>query len=316
MDIMQAITFLPEEDRWIEKLAIGVGVVLVSSVLSFILVGILGFFILAGYSIRLLQNVRDGRQPILPEWDDWGGDLSRGFKYVVVGLVWGLGIFLLFIPAMFGAAISDSNSGFVQFIGASIMAVGFCLTVLYGIFVVLVQPGFTIAFAEDERIHSGLEFSRIWGWTRANLGQVIIVAIAVLIGEFVISMLAGIAGVILCGIGLLVTIPLSMVVIYIFQFHLFGQLAREFPMDGSQPTEAVPPTPDEPVSELTGLIGTEESADAGEGQVDPEESTLSEEEVRDAWAEAEEATPTEEEVRDIGAETGESASSEDDADNA
>ena len=314
MDIMQAVSFLPEEDRWIEKIAIGVGVVLVSSVLSFILVGILGFFILAGYSIRLLQNVRDGRHPVLPEWDDWGGDLSRGFKYTVVGLVWSLGIFLLFIPTMFGMAMNGSNSGFAQFIGASIMAVGFCLTMLYGIFLILVQPGFTIAFAEDERIQSGLELSRIWGWTRANLGQVIIVAIAILIGEFVISTLAGIVGVILCIVGILVTIPLGMVVTYIFQFHLFGQLAREFPMDGSRPAEAVPPTPDEPISEPAGLIGTGEPSDAGEVQVESEESTPTEEEVRDVWAEVEESTPAEEEVKDVWADAGESASSEDDAD--
>jgi hypothetical protein len=58
MDIAKALTFITEDERWLEKLAIGVGIVLISSFLAPLLIGLLGFFIVAGYAIRLLQNVR------------------------------------------------------------------------------------------------------------------------------------------------------------------------------------------------------------------------------------------------------------------
>ena len=63
MDIAKAITFITEDPRWKEKMGMGMVVVVASAILSIVLVGILGFAIVTGYSIRLLQNVRDG-QPL------------------------------------------------------------------------------------------------------------------------------------------------------------------------------------------------------------------------------------------------------------
>jgi uncharacterized membrane protein len=37
---------------------------------------------------------------------------------------------------------------------------------------------------------------------------------------------AMLAGLLLCGVGLIVTMPLSTLVIMLFQHHLYGQLAR------------------------------------------------------------------------------------------
>ncbi|MCB0090731.1 MAG: hypothetical protein KDE54_22695, partial [Caldilineaceae bacterium] len=61
MDIAKAITFITEDPRWKEKMGMGLVVVVASAILSIVLVGILGFAIVTGYSIRLLQNVRDGQ---------------------------------------------------------------------------------------------------------------------------------------------------------------------------------------------------------------------------------------------------------------
>ena len=80
MDIGKALTFVTEDPRWKEKIAIGTAVILISGLLSVILIGILGYFIVAGYTVRLLQNVRDGKSAPLPEWDEWAEDLTRGFR--------------------------------------------------------------------------------------------------------------------------------------------------------------------------------------------------------------------------------------------
>lgn len=265
MDIVRAATFITEEDRWLEKLAIGVGVLLVSSVLSVILVGIIGYFIVAGYTVRLMQNVRDGRKQVLPEWNEWSGDLNRGFKLFVVSLVWTLAIWVFIVPFVVGGVMMDANSGFVQFVGGTLMMTSACFMILYGIFVLLAQPGFSIAFAEDEKIRSGLALSKIWVWTRANLGQVIIVAIAVVVASFIIGLAGTLVGSLLCLIGLVVTVPLATLITFIYQYHLYGQLAYAYPLDGGRPVSAAG-------GDVTGMLEMEAAAEEREDDVSEAEA--------------------------------------------
>ncbi|MEZ4860452.1 MAG: DUF4013 domain-containing protein [Caldilineaceae bacterium] len=230
MDIAKAFTFITEDEHWGEKVAIGVGVLAVSTLLSSVLVGILGFFMITGYALRLLQNVRDGAAQPLPEWNQWGDDLIRGLKLAVVSLVWSLPIFVVIVPLGIGIALSDSGGNSGEFVGGVIIFCGVCLTVIYGLIVALLTPGFTIAFAKDEEIRSGLELTEIWRWTQQNLSQTLLAVIVTAIGSFAIGVVAIIVGILLCGVGLLATIPLSIFVTMLFQYHLFGQLARTQPL--------------------------------------------------------------------------------------
>jgi hypothetical protein len=263
MDIGRALTFFTEEERWIEKTTIGALVLLLSSLLSFVLVGALGFFIVMGYSVRLMRNVQQGVRPVLPEWDQWGEDLVRGLKLFAVQFVWAFPVILVFLPVIFGAAIAENSRGAGETFGALLILCGSCLSLIYGLFVVLAQPGFTIAFARDEKISSGLQFTPIWQWTRTHLSDVAVVAIVYVVGSLIIGTVAGIVGTILCVIGLLVTLPLGQLVIYYFQYHLYGQLdpgilapgysraaayGAEYSAPSTPPAPVVTPpvTPDEP----------------------------------------------------------------------
>ena len=247
MDIGRALTFFTEDERWIEKTAIGTGVLLLSFLLSFILVGVVGFLIVMGYGVRLLQNVRDGVNPVLPEWDQWGDDLGRGFKLFVVQLVWALPIILIIVPITFvsvlvGSQGSEEAAGFAALLALCATCVAFVVAIAY----TLIQPAVIIFFAENEEISGGLQIARIWDWTRAHIGEVAIVTIVYVVGSMIIATVGGIAGVILCGIGLLVTIPLSQLVIYYLQFHLYGQLApavagRKSAMDMADDEDDVTP---------------------------------------------------------------------------
>lgn len=232
MDYARSLTFIFDDPRWKEKLAWGTGLALVSLLLSPILVGLLGYFILYGYAVRLLQNVRQGEANPLPEWDDWGGDFIRGAKYFVVAIVYSLPIILLSIPVAIGGILADSG-GAGDFFGATILLCGYCLMAIYGIFVALVAPGFTIAYSTDENIGSGLQFTKVWNWTYAHIGPVIIVAIVVLVAQLVISLVASLVGAILCLVGLVITIPLSVLVMTIYTYHLYGQLNYQFAYDGT-----------------------------------------------------------------------------------
>jgi uncharacterized membrane protein len=229
MDYAKALTFLWEDPRWKEKLTIGTVIMLISLPLTSILVGLVGIMIVMGYGVRLMQNVRDGNQYPLPEWDQWSEDLSRGFKLTVVALVWALPALLLSIPIVMGGVMmgfgDENSSGFLTGIGGLTFGLGYCLVFLFGLFYALVTPGFTVWYARNEQISDGLKLTEVWEWTRRNLGSVIIVTLAYLVASFVITTVASLVGVLLCVVGLIVTIPLGTLATYLYQYHLIGQLA-------------------------------------------------------------------------------------------
>jgi hypothetical protein len=229
MEISRSISFITEDPRWQQKVMIGTGVIIASTVLSFVLIGIIGFIIFAGYCVRLLQNVRDGHPYPLPEWDQWGEDLARGFKLVVASLIWGLPVLILVIPSIIGGALADSNSEGAQFMGAMLSICGGCLTMIYALLLTAATPGISIAFAKDEQITSALQFRDIIAWTQANIGQVLVVTLVYIAASIALALAGSIVGVLLCVVGLIVTLPLATLLTGIFQYHLYGQLAYSYP---------------------------------------------------------------------------------------
>jgi hypothetical protein len=233
MEISKSISFITEDPRWQQKLMIGTGVIIASTVFSFVLIGIVGFIIFAGYCIRLLQNVRDGQPNPLPEWDQWGEDLARGFKLVVATIVWSLPVIILIIPTIIGGALSDSHGGGTEFIGGMLLICGNCLTFLYALLLTVATPGISIAFAKDEQITSALQFREIIAWTRANIGQVLVVTLVYIAASIALALIGGIVGVLLCLVGLIITLPLATLLTGLFQYHLYGQLAYAYPYPAS-----------------------------------------------------------------------------------
>ena len=225
MDYVRALTFITEDPRWKEKIAVGTVVALISGMLTVVLVGILGIFIIMGYSLRLMQNVQRGDPQPLPEWDQWGEDLTRGFKLFLVTLVWSLPALLVSLPIVLGGILTDTGSDFATVLGASAIMLGACLSMLYGIFLYLVTPAFTVLFSEREQISDGLRVSDVWTWTRTRLGDVIMFLVAFVVASLVISTVGSIAGMVLCLVGLIVTIPLATLLTALYQYHLMGQLA-------------------------------------------------------------------------------------------
>lgn len=243
MDFIRALTFITEDERWKEKIAMGTVVALVSGMLTVVLVGFLGFFIVMGYSLRLMQNVQRGDQRPLPEWDQWSEDLSRGFKLFVVTLVWSLPAVLVSLPIVFGSILASADSDVASIFGASVIMLGTCLSFLYGIFIYLVMPAFTVRFGEREQISDGLRVSEVWEWTRVRLGDVIMFLVAFIVASMVISTVGSIAGMVLCFVGLIVTIPLATLLTSLYQYHLMGQLAYKAQTGQPYPPRVMMPAP-------------------------------------------------------------------------
>ena len=242
MNITKSLTFYLDDPRRMEKLGVGTAVVLISTILTPVLIGIAGYLILTGYAIRLLQNVRDGVEHPLPEWDRWSEDLGVGFRYALAILVYVLPIMVLWIPTVIGAAMTDSSRG-AGFIGVPLMVLGMCLLFVYGLFITLATPAITIAFARDEEIRSAFDFTGIWNWTRDHIGPVVIVSLVYIAASMVLAIGGAIVGALLCVVGLIVTIPLATLLTTVVQYHLYGQLAQEYGTPVRSATPAVPLLP-------------------------------------------------------------------------
>lgn len=264
MELSKSFSYIWEDPRWQQKLMIGTGVIIASTIFSFVLIGIIGFLIFAGYTIRLLQNVRDGQTYPLPEWDQWGEDLARGAKLAVAFIIWSLPMLILLIPSVIGGVMSDSRSDSTQFVGAMLLICGNCLSMLYGLLLAVVMPGISIAFAKDEQLTSALQFREIIEWTRENIGQVLVVTLVYIAASVALSLVGSIVGVLLCLVGLVITIPLATLLTGLVQYHLYGELAYSYPYpSGTGPSDPTltaytPPTDSAPgVAPLVPPTGTD-----------------------------------------------------------
>jgi hypothetical protein len=264
MELSKSFSYIWEDPRWQQKLMIGTGVIIASTIFSFVLIGIIGFLIFAGYTIRLLQNVRDGQTYPLPEWDQWGEDLARGAKLVIAFIIWSLPMLILLIPSVIGGVMSDSRSDSTQFVGAMLLICGNCLSILYGLLLTVVMPGISIAFAKDEQLTSALQFRQIIEWTRENIGQVLVVTLVYIAASIALSLVGSIVGVLLCLVGLVITVPLATLLTGLVQYHLYGELAYSHPYpSGTGPSDPTltaytPPTDMAPgVAPLVPPTGTD-----------------------------------------------------------
>lgn len=217
MDIGKAFGFVFEDPEWVTKVLMGGLMTLGGALLSPILVGFFFLFVLQGYALELLKNVRDGLEHPLPRWENWGDRAVRGLKLFVIFLIWAIPIIAVSLMSFVISALAADNQDLAPLAVAASLCLG-CVSLLWGIWLAVLSPAIYARFAETEQISAGFELNRLLAFTRDNLGDVIV---AVLI-SLVASVVALIAGAILCVIGLLFTGFWAALV----QFHLFGQIAR------------------------------------------------------------------------------------------
>ena len=224
MDFGKAFTFMFEDPDWVRKLGIGTILTLIGVLFISFLIGILPLLVVTGYTVQVVRNVMMRRERPLPEWNDMGQLLGEGFKIFLATLVWLLPVLVLMIPITVSAIMMDQNGRGMEAIGVPIMICGYCLVILWSLFVALMTPAIYARIAATGRIASAFELGRMWAFTRDNLGNIIV---AILLG-IVAGFIAGIGamlGLIALIIGVLVTIPLASLWQMLVNAHLYGQIA-------------------------------------------------------------------------------------------
>jgi hypothetical protein len=231
MEFGKAFTYPFEDQEWLKKLGIAGGIALLSIVLSVVIIGIAGFILLSGWMLEIVRRVIN-RDPVpLPDWNDFGGYFSKGLQAFVVGLVYSLPAILIgacvgLLPMVLGAdpnsASSDAMTGTVGVVTICLN----CLSALYSLFLGIVLPAALGRLAATGQIGAAFRLGDVFGLVRAAPAAYIMVLIGGILASIISSL-----GVILCVIGLVITIPYGMAI----NGHLYGQ-AYNVATGGRSPT--------------------------------------------------------------------------------
>jgi hypothetical protein len=214
-----------EDPEWLKKLGIGTLIgLLMLLLIPTIILWVVPFVALLGYTVVALRNVMNSVERPLPEWDNWGEFFSLGFKVFAATFIWALPIILLTLPLALGSAFIDQQGG-AEGVGIAMLVCGSCLAVLWGLFITVLTPAIYVRIAATDRFASAFELGPMLAFTRDNLGNVIL-ALLLLIVVGIIASFVAMLGVVAFFVGLLITIPLASLWQYLVQAHLFGQIGR------------------------------------------------------------------------------------------
>ena len=206
MKFGDAFTFVFQDPDWFKKIII--------PGLVGLLIPIIGQIFLLGWALKITLNVIRNNPNPLPEMD-FGGDLGRGFKAWIVGLVYSIPMIVFYLPIMILSFIA-SESG-EQSMAVVVAIAGACfgfLMFLYGIVMGLMLPAAYARVAVEDTIGAGLAFGEVFRMVKNNLVTYLLILVGVVAASFIGSL-----GSIACFVGIFITMPYS----FAIMGHLYGQ---------------------------------------------------------------------------------------------
>jgi len=198
MDIGKNFTFITEDEDWMKKIGL-------AAVCFLPIINMVGVFAFYGYLKRMFRNVLEGAERPLPEWEDFGGLIVDGLKAVVVLIGWAVPTILLIVAVtVLNIAGASARSDALHLAGTGCM----CLTIPIGlVFGILGMVGLMRFFA-SESLGDAFAIGEVIGFIKGNIGPFLL-ALLVFMGAM---LAAEIAGLLMCIIGIFVTMPYAMLV--------------------------------------------------------------------------------------------------------
>lgn len=224
MDIGKSLTYITEDERWVTKLLIAVGMTLLS-------VFILPMFILNGYVVAIARNVRNGAKRPLPEWEDWGGFLRDGLNLMVAIFVYSLPLIIINCFA----AIPIIGLGSIEDISDEIAAAGIfatfgifgCLTLLLVLATIFIFPAVTVQYVRHNQLGACFRIGEVFGIVRENMVDIVTIAAVLFVATMLLTGIANIP----C-IGWILSFFIGPYLSFV-SGHFSGQLAAKIDGDGN-----------------------------------------------------------------------------------
>jgi hypothetical protein len=206
MDFGQAFTFVFDDEDWIKKIGLG-------GLLS--LIPIVGWLVVMGWGVEITKRVINKDAEVLPNWDDFGGYLTRGFMVFLVAFVFLLPVTILSGCSAGLTAFADSYSEDALLNAAWVITSCIsCVVFLYSIAAYLILPAAIGKYAVSDELGEAFKIKEIYSMVRDNLGTYGLVLLGGLVSSLVASL-----GTIACFIGVLFTMVYAMAI----NGHLWGQ---------------------------------------------------------------------------------------------
>lgn len=205
MNYSRAFTYVFEDKNWLSKL-------LIAGLIS--LIPIIGQFYLLGWMVEIIRRVRAQRTDILPT-THFSYFLTLGLKAFVVCLIYSIPLILVTsaITLIRGNSSYEGNS--VTIVVTSYGFFGSLISLLIHIAVAFLSTYGFIKLAETDQIKPCLDFKDAYNTIKENLSAFIIVELLSVVASIISS-----AGMILCFIGIILTMPYGTAI----SGHLLGQL--------------------------------------------------------------------------------------------
>ncbi len=231
MDVGKSISYVFEDQKWTNKLLLGV-VVSVIPIVNF------AYF---GYLTLIMKNVSERSPQPLPEWANFSDKFVRGAILFLASLIYSLPALLLFCPLVFLPFTRGGEEGRNAVTGlfAGSFALIGCILAVYALVISFLIPAINLNFARKNTFGACFEFREIWRIMSRNLGDYIVawlIVIAIGIGaSFVIGLIAGVLAFIPCigWIAAWLLVGLTSVWVGTVYAHLFGQV------DAGPPGQAI-----------------------------------------------------------------------------
>jgi len=202
MNFGKSFTYIFDDPEWFDKLLTPI---LVS------LIPVLGAMALLGYVLRTIANVANRETHPLPRFS-FGEDLGRGFRYMLVGLVWAIPAIIMSVLIMIPVNLLQGNDGSaVAWIFIVLFAIGL---LIYAVFMGLFQPIIMANFAVKNKFSAGFEIGNFFRRLGNNFGAWLLVFAGMLIGGLIAPL-----GSIVIIIGVLLTTTYVQLMVA----HLTGQ---------------------------------------------------------------------------------------------
>ncbi len=221
MDIGSAFTFVFDDEDWIKKIAIG-GAISVAGLilLPVLLIGLLLFLPLSGYMIKVIQNVRDGHEKPLPEWNDFGDLFKTGFFVALIAIIYQIPSIIFSCASGLAQAAPELAQMDSDAAGAVAVVAGClsCIQIILSLAAGVLLPAAWIRYAQYETFGSAFQFGEIFSFISGNIGDYIIAILLSWVASFIAFF-----GIILCFIGVFFTTFWAILV----SANLYGQLARK-----------------------------------------------------------------------------------------
>lgn len=199
-ELQRAVSYAFDDPQGITKLVIAAMIAAASVVFTPLMIGLVGWAIIAGYLVELVRRARGGEQYPLPHWDHIDTKLADGGNVLVALILYGLPNALLGCCVIASSGFSEDNFGVL------LLPVFCCLVPLLLIYNIVLGPVLALGlvrYSETGQIGAFFQVGDILSTLRASFQ----ITATWYVMDIIASTLIGMLGLIPC-IGWLAMVPL------------------------------------------------------------------------------------------------------------